>query len=108
MSKASKRRRVRLNQVRPAYEEALGTTGGRYEFEGNDDVVYSFPHPAFIEDTSDFDEADNAEELAQALLGDQFDQFIEGGNAINDLVLLFQNVGSEYRGKAGKVRISRS
>lgn len=108
MSKASKRRRVRLNQVRPAYEEALGTEGGRYEFEGNNETVYSFPHPAFLDDTSELDEADSVDEIAQVLLGDQYDQFIEDGNSVQDLLLLFQNVGSEYRGKAGKVRISRS
>lgn len=110
MSKASKRRLVRLSQVRPAYEEALGTDNGRYEFLGDDDVTYSFPHPAFMDKAAgeELDEADTETELAQVLLGDQYDQFVEGGNSVNDFLLLFQNIGQQYRGKAEKVRISRS
>lgn len=110
MSKSSKRRLVRLNQVRPAYEEAVGTKGGQYPFVGNDDAEYSFPHPAFMpkELRAELDDADDEDEIARILLGEQYEKFIKGGNDVEDLMLLFQNVGAEYRGKADKVRISRS
>lgn len=109
MSKPNKAR-YRLEQVRPTYEDALGTDGGFVEFEGTDGQLYRFPHPAFMDRAmqESIDEADSGEEVCAALLGDQFEQFKENGNSVDDFGLLFGAIGAEFREKAQKVRISRS
>lgn len=109
MSKKNNRKRYRLEEVRPAYEEAVGTDGGVVEFEGTDGEAYSFPHPLFMneEQQEAFDDASSKYELAELLLGEQYEKFISGGNSIDDLGLLFGMVSREVQEKAGKVRLTR-
>lgn len=109
MSKRNNRKRYRLEEVRPAYEEAVGTEGGVVEFEGTDGEVYTFPHPLFMdEDLQEaFDGASSKYEIAELLLGEQYEKFVTGGNSIDDLGLLFGMISREVQEKAGKVRITR-
>lgn len=107
MSKQNKAKKYRLDSVKPAYEEALGTDV--VEIEGTDGKTYSFPHPLFMDDEQEelVGEASTKYELAEALLGDSYEDFVAGGNSLSDLALLFGAIQREMQEKAQKVRITR-
>lgn len=109
MSKKNTRKRYRLEEVRPAYEEAVGTEGGVVEFDGTDGKVYTFPHPLFMNDDQQeaMDGASSKYEICEALLGEQYEEFVAGGNSLDDLGMLFGMVSREAQEKAQKVRITR-
>lgn len=109
MSKQNNRKKYRLSEVRPAYEEAVGTDGGVVTFDGTDGQEYTFPHPLFMSDEQQeaLDAASTKYELVELLLGDQYEAFVKGGNSIDDLGMLFGMVAREAQEKAQKVRITR-
>lgn len=109
MSKSNKHKMYRLSEVKPAYEEAVGTAGGKVEFEGTDGKVYAFTHPLFFshEEREALQDANTEQEIAQALLGDQYEDFVVGGNDLDALGLLFGSIQQESQEKAQKVRITR-
>lgn len=109
MAKQNKRKRYRLEEVRPAYEEAVGTEEGRVDFDGTDGKSYSFPHPLFMSDEQQeaLDDASSKYEIAEVLLGDQYEEFVAGGNSLDDLGMLFGIIAREAQEKARKVRITR-
>ena len=109
MSKKNTRKRYRLAEVMPAYEEALGTDGGAVEFDGNEDKVFSFPNPLFMDEEMQeaLDGASSRDEMAQILLGDQYEDFMVGGNSVEALTMLFGGVARESQEKAQKVRLTR-
>ena len=111
MSKKNTRKVYRLERVIPAYEEALGTEGGVVEFEGDaDGKTYTMPHPMLSDDAflGELEDAASTTEMVQVLLGDQYDAFVEGGNSVKAVSMLFALVGRDARESVQKVRITRS
>lgn len=109
MSKKNNRKRYRLEEVRPAYEEAVGTDGGTVEFEGKNEKLYTFPHPLFMNDEQQeaMDDASSKYEICEVLLGDQYEDFVADGNSLDDLGMLFGVISRESQEKAQKVRLTR-
>lgn len=109
MSKKNVKKRYRLAEVRPAYEEAVETEGGVVPFDGTDGKEYTFPHPLFMDEEQQeaMDAASSKYEIAEVLLGDQYDDFVAGGNSLDDLGMLFGIVARESQEKARKVRLTR-
>lgn len=109
MSKKNTRKVYKLAEVRPAYEEAVGSDGGVVEFEGTDGKTYTFPHPLFMDDDQQeaMDDASTKYEISEVLLGDQYEDFVAAGNSLDDLGMLFGMVSREAQEKAQKVRLTR-
>ncbi|MFD8937328.1 hypothetical protein ACFV0R_19100 [Streptomyces sp. NPDC059578] len=101
MSKPNKRR-YKLSTVRAQYVEAVG--GSDVEVELNDGSMVTFPHPLFAPDTwtKAVDEAENHEEKARAVLGEQYEQFRDAGNEDHEITLLFMAITEDSRDQVRK------
>lgn len=89
-----------LHAIRQKYKETHPDTPEWIEFTIDDEpdaTVYRIHHPLFQTNTEKramHTARDNSDdfEMAQALLGDQFDQFDADGGQVSDLMLLLLNV----------------
>lgn len=101
-------KRYKLETVRRSYVEAVG--GDRVEFEvGDPPQVLSIPHPMFMDDATQkqVDGAEGDEGKARALLGDQWEAFVQAGGDANSLMLLFLAVQGDARDTVQRVRPPR-
>ncbi|MFF9554594.1 hypothetical protein ACF1DY_02000 [Streptomyces albus] len=110
MSKPNKKRYV-LEEVRAQYAEAVG--GDEIEFEGPGGEVFTMPHPLFApsEWAQAVDDAEDDEEMARAMLGDdQYDRYVAAGGRPGDVNFVRMAAMEDMKGalKAGRKRPTRS
>lgn len=109
-----KQRRYNLDAVHQQYADATG--GDEVQIVLNEGTAeeqeFTFPHPVFASD--DIKAAVNAATddttVAKALLGDQYEDFIQAGGRPLDVSLLFGSLFAESESvvKGVKVRPTRS
>lgn len=108
MSKPNKKR-YKLAEVKAQYAEAVG--GEEVEFEGPGGEIYTMPHPLFApsEWTKAVDDAEDDEELARAILGqEQFDKFTAAGGQAGDVGFIRMAVMEDMKGDLKGGRPTRS
>ncbi|APY88169.1 hypothetical protein [Streptomyces alfalfae] len=108
MSKPNKKRYV-LETVKAQYAEAVG--GEEVEFEGPGGEVYSMPHPLFApsEWTKAVDDAEDDEEMARAMLGDeQFERYTAAGGRPGDVNFIRLAAMEDMKGALKGGRPTRS
>ncbi len=108
MSKPNKKR-YKLAEVRAQYAEAVG--GDEVEFEGPGGEVYTMPHPLFApsEWAKAVDDAENDEEMAHAMLGDeQYERFVGAGGRPGDVNFIRLAAMEDMKGELKGGRPTRS
>lgn len=108
---ASKRNRYRIAEAKAQMADKLG--GDTVEIETDDGAVFNIEHPMFRSKETKAAlkplEDDDAEGIAQVVLGDQFDKFIEHGGEPEDLLYVMLSIGEDTRDTlAGRKRPTRS
>lgn len=99
MSKPNKKRYV-LETVKAQYAEAVG--GEEIEFEGPGGEIYTMPHPLFAssEWAKAVDDAEDDEELARAILGEeQYTKFVDAGGRPGDVGFIRMAAQEDMRGE---------
>jgi len=99
-----------VSQVREQMKEAVGDD--RLELRLDDGSVVHAPHPLFYSaelkaELKGLDE-DDTEGMAQVLLGDDYDAWIEGGNTAEDLQLVLIQVQKDTTANLNGRRPTRS
>ncbi|WP_431980006.1 hypothetical protein [Streptomyces qinglanensis] len=108
MSKPNKKRYV-LAQVREQYAEAVG--GDEVEFEGPGGEVFTMPHPLFApsEWSQAVEDAEDDEEMARAMLGDeQYDRYVGAGGQPGDVNFIRMAAMEDMKGALKSGRPTRS
>lgn len=108
MSKPNKKRYV-ASQVRQQYAEAVG--GEDIEIEGPDGTVFTMPHPLFApaDWKARVDDAEDDEDLARAMLGDeQYEKYTETGGDPSDVNFVRMAAMEDMKGALKKGRPTRS
>lgn len=110
-----KRNRYRLAEAKAQFAEKLGLdpSDPRIEVEAGDGTTFLIEHPMFrskaTKDALKDVEDDDAEGIAAACLGDQYDDFIEHGGEPEDLQFVFMEIGKDLQAvQAGRRRPTRS
>ncbi|MDT0381434.1 hypothetical protein RM572_21990 [Streptomyces sp. DSM 42041] len=107
MSKPNKKRYI-LSAVRAQYAEAVG--GEEIEFEGPGGT-FTMPHPMFAPSAwkKAVDDAEDDDELARAMLGDeQYDKFVEAGGDPSDVNFVRMAAMEDMKGELKNGRPTRS
>jgi len=102
-------RRYVLSEVRAQYAEAVG--GETIPFEGPGGEEYHIPHPLFAppEWKKLVDAAEDDEELARAVLGEeQWQRFSDAGGDPTDIALLRLAITEDMQGQLRNGRPTRS
>lgn len=108
---AVKKRNVyKVSQVREQMKEAVGSD--RLELELDDGTVVHPPHPLFYSaelkaELKELDD-DDTEGVAQVLLGDEYDAWIDAGNTAEDLQLVLIQVQKDTTANLNGRRPTRS
>jgi len=105
------RNRYRIAEAKRQMIDKLG--GDTVEIETDDGAVFTVEHPMFrskaTKDTLKPLADDDAEGIAAAVLGKQYDAFIEHGGDPEDLVYVFMSIGEDTQDTlAGRKRPTRS